>query len=326
MKKPKVSLIIPVYNGAKYVEKALESAFAQTYDNLEIIVVNDGSKDNTDEIMQKYKDKVKYLKKENGGVSTALNLAIDNMTGDYFSWLSHDDEYFPTKIEEDVKAIQGEKKALIISDYCAIDENDEFIENIEMNHDVIEKNSLYALTEMNLNGITLLIPKKAFDECGKFDPNLRCTQDYELWFKMLKKGYKFKHLKKILAKSRQHREQTTYQSPNTIREGNELWIKAMKEISSKDKKELYGSEYKFYSRMLKIMYSANYIEAFEYAKEQIIKKYPDKEKEINKLIKEIKSSNNKSKLKSIIARAKKRSLKENFALLNKKVKEKCKRK
>ena len=85
-KKPKVSIIIPVYNGKDYVEEAIDSALNQTYDNKEIIVVNDGSKDNTEEICLSYKDKIKYYSKENGGVSTALNLAISKATGEYISW------------------------------------------------------------------------------------------------------------------------------------------------------------------------------------------------------------------------------------------------
>ena len=102
-KKLKVSIIIPVYNGKDYVEEAIDSALNQTYDNKEIIVVNDGSKDNTEEICLRYKDKIKYYSKENGGVSTALNLAISKATGEYISWLSHDDLYYSNKIEEEIK-------------------------------------------------------------------------------------------------------------------------------------------------------------------------------------------------------------------------------
>ena len=96
---PLVSIVIPVYNGAEYMREAIDSALAQTYKNIEVIVVNDGSKDNTDEIARSYGEKIRYFKKENGGVSTALNLAIQNMQGEYFSWLSHDDVYLPEKIE-----------------------------------------------------------------------------------------------------------------------------------------------------------------------------------------------------------------------------------
>ena len=97
---PKVSIIIPVYNGENYLAEAIESALAQSYDNLEVIVINDGSKDNTEKIALSYGKKIKYFHKSNGGVSSALNLGIEKMTGDYFSWLSHDDLYYENKIDK----------------------------------------------------------------------------------------------------------------------------------------------------------------------------------------------------------------------------------
>ena len=97
---PLVSIIIPVYNGADYVAEAIDSALNQTYKNIEIIVVNDGSNDNgkTEKIVLSYGEKIRYFSKENGGVSSALNIGIANMKGEYFSWLSHDDMYLPSKI------------------------------------------------------------------------------------------------------------------------------------------------------------------------------------------------------------------------------------
>lgn len=101
--KPKVSIIIPVYNGEKYVSEAIKSALNQTYKNIEVIVIDDGSEDKTETICKSFGKKIKYFKKKNGGVSSALNLAIKKMRGDYFSWLSHDDLYYPEKIERQIK-------------------------------------------------------------------------------------------------------------------------------------------------------------------------------------------------------------------------------
>ncbi|MDD4547058.1 MAG: glycosyltransferase family A protein, partial [Oscillospiraceae bacterium] len=94
---PLVSIVIPVYNGSNYLAEAVDSALAQTYKNIEIVVVNDGSNDEgaTEKVAKSYGDKIRYFSKENGGVSSALNLGIENMKGDYFSWLSHDDLYKP---------------------------------------------------------------------------------------------------------------------------------------------------------------------------------------------------------------------------------------
>ena len=97
---PKVSIVIPVYNGSNYLREAIDSTLAQTYRNIEVIVVNDGSDDEgkTKTIARMYGDKIRYFSKVNGGVSSALNVGIKEMTGEYFSWLSHDDIYMPEKV------------------------------------------------------------------------------------------------------------------------------------------------------------------------------------------------------------------------------------
>ncbi len=246
---PLVSIVIPVYNGENYLEEAIESALAQTYNNIEIIVVNDGSVDNTDAICKKYKNKIRYFKKENGGVASALNLAIEKMQGKYFSWLSHDDLYFPQKIENQINFFsrQKNKNIVLFSNYLLINENGRKLSEVIINH----KNTLipeYCLLRGCVNGITMLIPKVAFDECGKFNENLRCTQDYDLWHKFLKK-YQFVHMTDILAKTRIHSLQDTNMNPKAVSEGEELWQFMIDDVPDKRKKQLEGSVYNFYYKM-----------------------------------------------------------------------------
>ena len=109
---PLVSIIIPVYNGSNYVKEAIDSALAQTYKNIEIIVVNDGSNDDgaTEKIALSFGDKIRYFYKANGGISSALNYGIEKMQGEYFSWLSHDDKYTETKIEKQIALLKETKK------------------------------------------------------------------------------------------------------------------------------------------------------------------------------------------------------------------------
>ena len=104
--KPRVSIIIPVYNGTNYMRDAIDSALNQTYENCEVIVVNDGSNDEgaTDAAARSYGDRIRYFKKENGGVATAVNYGIQQMTGEYAAWLSHDDIFTPDKIEKQIHA------------------------------------------------------------------------------------------------------------------------------------------------------------------------------------------------------------------------------
>lgn len=208
-----ISIIIPVYNGANFLAQAINSALEQTYRNIEILVINDGSNDAgaTERIALSYGDRVRYFKKSNGGVATALNFGIDKMLGEYFSWLSHDDLYVKEKIEQQVKFIsslssEDRDRVIAYSDFYVFTTDSEITMPILM-RGVIPDNFRYWLTmESAIHGCTLLIPKRAFNEMGKFSEQLRTTQDYDLWFRMAK-NYSFVYLPGCLVKSRSHPEQ-----------------------------------------------------------------------------------------------------------------------
>ena len=250
-KNPKVTIVIPVYNGSNYLKDAIDSALAQTYNNLEIIVVNDGSNDEgkTKAIAESYGDKIIYLEKENGGASSALNLAIKKMTGDYFSWLSHDDMYYPNKISRQVEELQKyNDKTILFSNYDYINPEGNKIKSVYLNHKLLQEKPDYAVLKSNIGGITLLIPKEAFEEYGEFDLTMRCTQDYDMWFRMLN-SYTFVHMEDILAMTRIHSLQDSNTSPRMLIEGNKLWIDIYKDYPLEKKIALEGSEYAFYKEM-----------------------------------------------------------------------------
>lgn len=196
---PKVSIIIPVYNGSNYMREAIDSALNQTYENIEVIVVNDGSCDNgkTEEVAVSYGDRIRYIKKENGGVSSALNVGIKNMTGEYFSWLSHDDKYEPGKIENSVKYLdkfQNREKLIALCGAYYINGKSEKIRDMVFR---FEKNKIYSGKEMIEHFLTyggvdfccMLIPKAAFDECGYFNEDLRYNQDLLEQYQLFCGGY-----------------------------------------------------------------------------------------------------------------------------------------
>ena len=270
--KPKVSIIIPVYNGGKYVSMAIDSALRQTYDNIEIIVVNDGSTDDTEKICKSYGDKIKYIKKENGGVSTALNAAIKQMTGQYFSWLSHDDLYYPEKVEKEIKYLEENNligtDTILYSNFSLMDGDGHFQMDILFDSIIMNQDSVYSILKGGIDGLTLLIPKEAFDKVGLFDENLRCIQDYALWFEMYKKGYKFVHIPDVLAVTRIHAAQVTNTNPRVVTEGNEFWMNVIKYFSKEDMVRLFGSEYEFYYKMARFFYGGPYNEALSFCTEK----------------------------------------------------------
>jgi len=124
MHRNKVSVIIPTYNCAKYLPQAIESILNQTYKDYEIIIVDDGSTDNTKEIISVYQSKIKYIYQDNAGVSKARNTGIQNSTGMYIAFLDADDRWLPFKLELQIKCFEKLPNVdLIFSDFSAIKQN-----------------------------------------------------------------------------------------------------------------------------------------------------------------------------------------------------------
>lgn len=208
---PKVSIIIPVYNGSNFLHEAINSALAQTYQNLEVIVVNDGSNDagETERIALSYGERIRYLHKQNGGVATALNLGIEQMTGEYFSWLSHDDMYTPDKIAKQIQKLQQHgTPAVVYSDYVYISPHGQTLTicRVSPRAETNLRGLLALSDEMGLHGCSLLIPRRFFEQYGVFDPSLLYTQDVDMWFR-LASNVPFIHVPELLVRSRRHEDQ-----------------------------------------------------------------------------------------------------------------------
>lgn len=224
--KPKVSIIIPAYNAANYLSQAIDSALLQTYKNLEIIIVNDGSNDNnaTKKIALGYGNKIKYIEKINGGSSSALNIGIKNMTGDWFSWLSHDDLYYPMKIEKQViflnsLSINKEELAnhILFTGSELINEKNRIIrktsklKNMELFKflESCSDNSILISepTKYNFYGCGCLIHKNVFSKIGMFDEKLKMINDLDMWYRIYSSGYKIHFIPEILVQGRIHSSQ-----------------------------------------------------------------------------------------------------------------------
>ena len=240
---PKVSIVIPVYNGSNYLSEAIDSALAQTYKNIEIVVVNDGSDDEgkTEAIATLYGNKIRYFYKENGGVASALNLGIRNMIGEYFSWLSHDDAYYPDKIERQVKHLENRKNKQIIT-YCAceiIDENSNLLWRPRIKKKYL--NNIYlTILSTSIGGCSLLVPKECFENVGVFNEKLTTTQDNEMWLRIAKEGFIFEYISEFLVKSRSHPEQ-----------GSNI----MKYYHQKEKNQFFSWAFNFIGDDIKMIHS-----------------------------------------------------------------------
>ncbi|MFC7394379.1 glycosyltransferase [Scopulibacillus cellulosilyticus] len=199
----KVSIIIPFYNDP-YVDRAIKSALDQTYENKEIIVVNDGSTSYTEKI-KPYLDKIVYIEKENGGTASALNTGIKRATGDYFSWLSSDDLYEAVKIERQLAFMKGLNASISYCNYYLINEEDKVISHPAGIGTSDKKFFLeYMLNGCIINGCTVMVKMSVFNEVGLFDESLNYTQDYDMWLRILE-FYDFYYLDQPLVKYRVHK-------------------------------------------------------------------------------------------------------------------------
>jgi glycosyltransferase involved in cell wall biosynthesis len=270
---PRVSIVIPVYNGSNYLRRAIGSSLHQSYRNIEVIVVNDGSDDGglTRDIALSYGDRISYLEQENGGVATALNAGIRGMTGEYFSWLSHDDEYYEHKIATQIehlrryRTLHSGAQPILFSDYAVIDEESRVARTVRFDHEYLSRKPLYALLRGCLHGCTLLIPKEAFHRCGMFDPALKTTQDYDMWNRLIA-VYPFVHIPMRLVKSRAHPAQGSRVMPDRLVEESALWIRMMEDRTLREKCELESSEYGYYRAMHGFLRDSSCTRACEHAR------------------------------------------------------------
>lgn len=200
-----VSIIIPVYNGSNYLRFAIDSALAQTYDNVEVLVVNDGSSDDgmTESVALEYGDKIRYLAKENGGVSSALNAGIASAHGEWVSWLSHDDVYSPDKIERQITALDqsghvGARDFICLCGGCFIGPDGSVLAKRPASRTSAGE---YSAEEMlrkvaggfSIGGCGMLVPKKAYDAVGPFDESMRYVQDVDMWARLFDAGFGLVH-------------------------------------------------------------------------------------------------------------------------------------
>ena len=193
--KPLVSIIIPVYNGSNYLKLAIDSALNQTYSNIEVIVVNDGSTDNgaTREVAKAIQnDKLRYFEKENGGVASALNFGIKQSKGKYVAWLSHDDLFYKNKILNDLFVIQQFKEENVIpySITKIIDKDGrrKFRFRYQTKKTCSIPASYFAINRTLFT--TLLLPKACLEQ-QIFVPELKYSQDKFAYFRLLENNYKF---------------------------------------------------------------------------------------------------------------------------------------
>jgi len=197
----KISIIIPTYNYAQYICEAIESVLNQTYKDFEIIVVDDGSTDNTKEVIKPYLNKIKYIYQQNSGPSAARNRGIKEAKGEYIAFLDADDIWLAQKLELQIKFMEKEKEVgLIFSDMILFNEkgiiknsflkeklffNKLSIKPLSFTEKVIYDNVFNALLQENfIPTNTVIVKKECFNKVGFFDKTLFSVEDRDMWLRI----------------------------------------------------------------------------------------------------------------------------------------------
>lgn len=194
MNKPLVSVLIPAYNAEKFVKEALDSAISQTYPNIEVIIVNDGSTDGTAEAVKPYlKDKnVIYFKQPNGGISKARNKGFELSHGDYITFLDADDIYAVSKVEKEVDFLEshpdyGVAYCRVLSFYDEEPEKKYGYGRTMPSGDIFRD----LLRHQFINPGSVMMRREVFASENGFNPDFRDAEDWDLWRRLSYNGVKF---------------------------------------------------------------------------------------------------------------------------------------
>lgn len=233
---PKVSVIIPVYNCAEFINDAVESVLVQTYKDYEIIIVDDGSTDNLRERLELFADKIRYIHQENKGHSCARNTGIKQARGEFIAFLDADDIWLPDKLKLQIAVFRANPKiGLVHADICRFSGEDKegctaparknFPDEFIQRHSGNIFDTFFC-REIFISCLTVIVKKECFDRVGFFDENLARLgfEDSDMWLRILWR-YEALYIHKPLALYRIR--------PNSMSKNRKKMIKAHRYVIAK---------------------------------------------------------------------------------------------
>ena len=192
---PLVSAIIPGYNCAQYIERAINSVLDQTYPNIECIVVNDGSADETGAVARRFGSRITVIDQKNGGASAARNTGITHATGELIAFLDADDYWLPEKITKQVEVMHSHPDVVLVSTGFASHNAASAVEDASPTSTIesssptlppleVHEDFLPLFRDPYLGTPTVMVRRSRIDEAGVFDTTLPIAEDVEFFFRM----------------------------------------------------------------------------------------------------------------------------------------------
>jgi len=199
---PKVSVVIPAYNVAEYIGEALDSVFAQSFTDFEVMVVNDGSPDTPEleRAIAPYQERIVYLKQENKGAAAARNTGLRRAVGEYVAFLDSDDVWAPNYLREQLAFLEGRKLDFVYCDAKLIGDHPfagrTYMETTPSTGAVTPESLLALRCNVITSGV--LVRRRLVVEVGMFDEGIRRAHDFDLWLRLAKNGAKIDYQKTVL--------------------------------------------------------------------------------------------------------------------------------
>jgi len=206
MREGLISVIIPAYNASRFVSEAIESIFRQNYENMEVIVVNDGSTDNTLEVLDKFDDKINVISKENGGVSSARNMGIRAANGSIIGFLDSDDIWPDDHISLLIPHLGEDNKYDYIRGFLR--KVSDLGTDIEKRGDNLDEGSYVG---------AYLYRRSVFDRVGIFDESMYAGEDGDFFNRLLESECDGKMIAEVTLLYRRHENNMT-NSPSCVKE------------------------------------------------------------------------------------------------------------
>lgn len=250
---PLVSVIIPTYNGARFIKETIQSALDQTYPNSEIIVIDDGSTDNTPDIIKSIHDqRMIFIRQENAGVASARNHAIRISKGDYIAFLDHDDLWLPVKLEKQIPLFERDATAgLVICDTIFFNKNGDVKRLYAKKKPPVGNIFRSLLTNYFISLETAILRRSALDSLDEwFDERLSMIEEVELFARIAYK-WNVAYADEPLAKWRMHDASYTFRRRERFPKERKLMLKKFCSIFDNFEKE-YSSEIKIIESQIAI--------------------------------------------------------------------------
>jgi len=277
---PKASIIIVTYNRAELIADAIQSALDQTIDDFELLIIDDGSTDNTKEVVASFdSSKIKYVYKNHSGIPDSRNRGIKEARGEFIVWLDSDDMLMPNILELELEVVENDPAVgVVYVDHHFMNSVKEIVYHCyDLRPDSREDLISRSIFNSPIRNLGAMVRKSLFEQAGYYDVSLKKAEDHDFWLRAIKHT-QFKHLPVFLCKRRLHFGRTTHKLSKQKKDETEVFRRLIRNFSLQEvfpelnwnKEPKDTSEAKAYYKIARVFYAyGSYEESLKYLKKSL---------------------------------------------------------